>query len=231
MAVFTRCAAGRCHASFTLFETFSLGAIRQRLAMVRQGIASAIARPPRLCREQTIEFSSARIAQRYARTNVLGRKPAFVLCRPICQAPVPFPRQMGHCHCGQEESGECLTPTQLIQSFFVSLPSDPNQAHFHFCATRVAILSAAGSFCRSIFHAGQASCGSAGVLAAGKTLREMRLAARAWQACFEFTSRRVDRLSGIAVSLRKYLTETVQFLLRKWRCRPAPVRLFRGETS
>ncbi len=84
MAVFTRCAAGRCHASFTLFETFSLGAIRQRLAMVRQGIAGAIARPPRLCREQTIEFSSARIAQRYACTNVLGREPAvaFVLCRP-----------------------------------------------------------------------------------------------------------------------------------------------------
>lgn len=84
VAVFTRCAAGRCHARFTLFETFSPEAIRQRLAMVRQGIARAIARPPRLCREQTIEFSSARIAQRYARTDGHGRRPAvaFVLRRP-----------------------------------------------------------------------------------------------------------------------------------------------------
>lgn len=152
--------------------------------------------------------------------------------RPICQAPVHFPRQMWHCHRGQEESGECLTPTQLIQSFFVSLPSDPIQACFHFCAMRVALLSAtAASFCRSFFHAGQASCGSAGVFAAGKMPKAMTLAARVRHAGFAFTPRRGDCLPGIAVSLRKYLTETVQFLLRKSICGSAPVRVFRGETS
>ncbi len=151
--------------------------------------------------------------------------------RPVCQAPVHIPRQMWHCHRGQEESGECLTPTQLIQSIFVSLPSVPVQARFHFCATRVAILSAATFLCRSIFHAGQASRGSAGGPAAGKRLKEMRRAARTRHACFESTPRRGGSLPGLGVSLRKYLTETVQFLLRDSRRNPAPVRLFRGETA
>lgn len=152
--------------------------------------------------------------------------------RPICQPPVHFPRHMWQCHRGQEESGECLTPSQAMQSFLASLPSDAIQAWFHFCTIQVAVLSANRRFLlpehlsrwsgklRCCPHAGRRKNFH------GKDSGRQSLAC-VYCICAALS----DCLLGLAVSLSKYLTETVQFLLRKSIGGSTPVRVFRGETS